>query len=117
MTSQQVFTLVLIAAGAIAFLVAFAWGLRWYFNRQIPADSQARRPLTKFGKLHALAYVFCLVVGVLLVSVFPDGWLAKLLEIAGPFFFGMIVITPALVLGFVLETRGVKFYRNGSDDA
>lgn len=117
MTAQQLLTLVLVAAGAIAFLATFWWAFRWYLNRRMPTDSHARRPFTTMGKLHALSYVACLVVGVLLVGAFPNGWLAKLLNIAGPFFFGMVVITPALAFGLVLETRGVKFYRDRADDA
>jgi amino acid transporter len=117
MTSQQLLTLVLIAAGAIAFLVICVCAFRWYLNRHMPSDSHARRRFTTFGKLHALAYVVCLVVGVLLVGAFPNGWLARLLEGAGPFIFGMVVITPALVFGLLLEVRGVRFYRDRSDDA
>jgi hypothetical protein len=117
MTTQQLLTVALIAAGAIGVIAAFWWAFRWYLNRSISPDSHARRSFTVFGKLHAFAYVVCLLVGVLLVGAFPNGWLAWLLESTGPFVFGIVVMLPAMVFGIVLETRGARFYRDRSGDA
>ena len=86
-------------------------------REQIPAESDARKPYTRYGKVFAAVILVCLVVGVLLVAAFPDGWLAWLLEASGPALFCLVVISPALVLGFVMEARGIKFYRDKVDDA
>ena len=117
MAPSLLWQLVVVAVAAIVILGILALVFRWYLTRRIPAESHARRPMTRIGILHACSYVVCLLVGIVFVAVFPNGWLAQLLELVGAFPFAIVVSLPAVALGVLLETRGVKFHENIGDDA
>jgi hypothetical protein len=101
----------------IGVVAALAWFARWYLRRRIPADALARKPYNSTGKIFAAALVLSLVVALVLVAAFPNGWLAWLLNSGGPALFFVVAAGPVCVVALILEARGVKFNRDRGNDA
>ena len=100
----------------IAVVAALLWLWRWHLKRSLTPDAVAGKPMTSVGKVFAAALVFSLVVAVVLVGAFPQGWLAQLLD-TSPSMFCLVAIAPAAAVAFILEKRGVKLHRDRTDDA
>jgi hypothetical protein len=91
------FEVALVLGAFIGVVAALAWFARWYLRRRIPADAVARKPYNSTGKIFAAALILSLVIALVLVAAFPDGWLAWLLNSGGPTLFFVVAAGQCLL--------------------